>query len=154
MPFSSSWNYDHYPTVRPLFYSQMSIKYFESMVSNQRDKLHIFSAYHLLREEWLEVVKPPVVPLSVNGKSVFHSEHIDRLSFSLWSSMKADLFLFSWRTTSTRTVSMVSTSKVHNLFVWTEIWENKTKDKWQFLVRFIMLFYSFKVKIFWIDGST
>ena len=60
----------------------MSIKYFESMVSNQRDKLHIFSVYHLLREERLEVVKPPVVPLSVNGKSVFHSEHIDRLSLS------------------------------------------------------------------------
>ena len=33
--------------------------------------------------------------------------------------MKANLFLFSWRMTSTRTVSMVSSSKVHNLFVWT-----------------------------------
>ena len=110
----------------------MSIKYFESMVSNQRDKLHIFSVYHLLREERLEVVKPPVVPLSVNGKSVFHSEHIDRLSFSSWSSMKADLFLFSWRTTSTRTVSMASSSKVHNLFVWIEMLENKKKRNGNF----------------------
>ena len=82
-------------------------------------------------------MKPPVVPLSVNGKSVFHSEHIDRLSLSSWSSMKADLFMFSWRTTSTRTVSMVRSSKVHNLFVWTEMSENKTKEKWQFLVSFI-----------------
>ena len=42
---------------------------------------------------------------------------------------------------------MVSSSKVHNLFVWTEMWENKTKDKLQFLVSFIMLFYRFKGKI-------
>ena len=24
----------------------------------------------------------------------------------------------------------------HNLFVWTELWENQTKEKWQFLVQF------------------
>ena len=42
---------------------------------------------------------------------------------------------------------MVSSSKVHNLFVWTEMWENKTKDKWQFLVSFIMFFYRFNGKI-------
>ena len=24
----------------------------------------------------------------------------------------------------------------HNLFLWTEMWENQTKEKWQYLVRF------------------
>ena len=79
-----------------------------------------------LQEECVIVILHPILHFLRHEEnrvklSVFHSEHIDRLSLSSWSSLKADLFLFSWRMTSTRTVSMVSSSKVHNLFVWTEM---------------------------------
>ena len=53
LSISSPWNCDHYPTVRPLFYSQMTIKYFESMVQH---KITVSVIYRCLSVGWRSAI--------------------------------------------------------------------------------------------------